>query len=335
MVYLPSCLARLVALVSTLACRGHATTLRASHISFTPGSKGIITSNVTDLLGIAVHSFQQADPTDAEILRHAWIQEKVLNGVSTLAIGTALDSFAENTVWATVLQILVVLLIAVIVIGCVASAYIYVFKLALGRAILKGVETWDRTILGVDVNMRDLEIDLFGGSIEIEELTIDNPPGWNEKHLLYAGTVIIECSIWRFFRGHHIELDRVWFKNINVNFEKRLTTSNVHDFIDVISGKKDKPPSPKPSPVSSTNHDEIRKEIHEILGELILHNIDIEDIGVTVQPAIGRLTIPTFNYEDFDKKPGGRSIPQIIEHLLLDLCHKVLHQALHDSFGLG
>lgn len=323
-----TCLACLLALLRAPTCRGHVALLRASHVNSTLSGTSAAFSNPKVLQGMLVSRIQPAAWTEGESPRHILFQRNVENGVRTLAIRMALDTVAASMVLNVVL--IAVLVLTACLCGCMGMAY--GFKRALGKAIEEGIELWDRELIGVDVCMQDLEIDLFGGSIEIEAMAIDNPPGWSEKHFLFAGTVFIECRMWKLFssRMSAIELDRVCFRNINVNFEKTLRGSNIHDLKAYISGEKEKPPSER---------EESYYKVREKMPEIILHKVEVEDVGVTiVTPGIGRIDVPDFAYDDFDADPGGRTLRGIIEHLSMCICDKGLHHALHNlqhGFGFG
>jgi len=101
----------------------------------------------------------------------------------------------------------------------------------LGKALAVGIETYDRDILGVDVEITSLKATACTGQILVEGVRILNPPGYKSPYLMQARSIIIDLSMRQLALslGKLVVVDRLQINHVDVTIEKSWTSSNVQD----------------------------------------------------------------------------------------------------------
>jgi len=84
-------------------------------------------------------------------------------------------------------------MLLIIVVLLVISIVIILF---VGQYLIKvGVETAATKALNVGVDINDLDLSIFNGTLGIDGLVIKNPPGYNYKNLLEMGNCHLKIDI--------------------------------------------------------------------------------------------------------------------------------------------
>jgi len=208
---------------------------------------------------------------------------------------------------------------AVLVLGAVLTMILNVIENAFarifGEMIEVGIEAIADEILGLDVSFGSVQVSVLRGSVHITDLKISNPPKWKQKSdcFLHANLIDVRLYLWDYVWSHsfskveHIQIDSIVFKDMNLDVEKSMWSSNVHDILAIVKGKT----KPKDDGAGKC--------------QVILHKLTIADASATV-PFLGRIVVPTIQYKDFDKDTEGKvtTLQPIVVEILKSLCEKVV-----------
>ncbi len=137
-----------------------------------------------------------------------------------------------------VLLIIVVLIILVIIM-------IYSF----GNQMLKaGIERAATKSLNVGVAIDDVDLSILGGKVKVEEIVIDNPPGYEHDKLLEIDKVRVAVSIGSFL-SDTVNIKEIVLDGIEVVVEQKGLSNNLQEVIKSIpkSKKKEETETKKPA----------------------------------------------------------------------------------------
>lgn len=208
----------------------------------------------------------------------------------------------------------------------------------LGKTIAEAIETFDKSILGVDVEIGSFSINMSEGYMDLERLIIRNPPDYNSAYLLKAEQVLVDVNMPRLIKSctNEVVIDSLVLKDIHAIMEKSLETSNMQEVLHYItSANQDDdsaapPPSP-PVPTVSSGKLSRQRTIKSKLPvgkkskdrHFMFHKVEIQDVGVTLRPSgeVGeyvRLNIEAGDvyYHDFHREVGHSALPAIFREML-------------------
>ncbi|CAE8582282.1 unnamed protein product [Polarella glacialis] len=170
----------------------------------------------------------------------------------------------------------------------------------LGALVQKIVKSYDEKKLGVKVRMDSMAVLPVSGGIEIRGLYVDNPEGYKSPYMLRADKLLVKVSMMKLMGsfGNTIDITEIDLYDVDANFEKSLTTSNINDLL-----KKLDAPATE---ATDTNDAKNKKDDPKVS----LHKISVCNIGAKVctniWPGFGpRLAVGDITYEDFEKETGG------------------------------
>ncbi len=144
------------------------------------------------------------------------------------------------------LKILYIILSAVVVLVIVVLIAITLFA---GSAIKIGVETAGTKALSVPVTLGDADLSILRGKLRLQNLVIDNPPGYQHDKLLELGDARVAVSIGSLMTDT-VNIKEIKLDGLNVVIEqKSVTGNNLRDIIKAIpTGEpKAEEPGEKPS----------------------------------------------------------------------------------------
>lgn len=81
-------------------------------------------------------------------------------------------------------------------------------------------------LLGADVRIKNINLDLFNGDLKIIGLSVGNPYGFTKKNALYIPTLIVKTNPRNIFQKP-IVLDKIVIQSPIINFELRDSSSNI------------------------------------------------------------------------------------------------------------
>lgn len=116
------------------------------------------------------------------------------------------------------------------------------FPLILGKLVEKGVEHYDRKVLGADIEIDRLSVALLSMRVELHGLKLLNPIGYTYQspYILCADRLIVDLASWRTLRSRFksIEVDCCTLDKVdfNVEYDGYILggTSNVHRVLDFV-----------------------------------------------------------------------------------------------------
>jgi hypothetical protein len=172
----------------------------------------------------------------------------------------------------------------------------------------------DTSVLGVETEIGSMNMVPREGRVEIRDLIIDNPEGYQSPFLLRAKRVLIDIDMQKLQSSSGTEVDVVEtvFEGVDVNFEGVRSKSNLSDILDRIS---------------SARHG---RRMCALYGDnegkddiaLILHKVSAKDTHVKFAAFSSNCCrtnceVADITYDNFDKEVGdsGRSPMGIVSTL--------------------
>lgn len=188
-----------------------------------------------------------------------------------------------------IVSILVVLL--VVVAGVVILAGVFG-----DRALKLGIETAATKALNVGVSVEDVSLSILGGSVELENLVINNPPGYEHEHLLELGSAKIDVDI-RSLMSDTVNIKSIMFDEVSLVIEQKdlIRTNNLQEILKSLgSGQEDKEPAEAKDKAPG-------KQLH--IDELEISNITVK---VKLLPLPGRADTITLKLDPIKMTDLGK-----------------------------
>ena len=157
-----------------------------------------------------------------------------------------------------ILQIIVITILA-LVIAAVAAVSL------LGNWILKPViETAATKALNVKVSLGSIDLSILRGQIRLENLSINNPPGYQHEKLLELKKGKVRVDI-KSLLSKTVRIKEIIFDGVNLTLEQRgISSNNLQDVISPLSAGEKKTSEP-----SGRN--------------LLINNLEISNVPVTAK----------------------------------------------------
>ena len=149
------------------------------------------------------------------------------------------------------------------------------------KALKAGIETAASKTLKVDVTLDDVSLSILAGSVELENLIIPNPEGYENPNLLEAGKAKIDVGL-KSLMSDTVEIDDMIFNDITVVIEQKGFTNNLQQILDTL-------PKPDEEPEDKTDDKEKAEK------NLLIKNLELNNITVKIKliPLPGKIdTIP-------------------------------------------
>merc|ERR1719281_1858712 len=95
------------------------------------------------------------------------------------------------------------------------------------------IESLDKAILGVDINIKSVALNICRGYVNISDLIVQNPEdqGFTSEYMMKIGHVCLNISLWRIITslGKRFEIWAVILEDVDIVYEKGgWTSSNVN-----------------------------------------------------------------------------------------------------------
>jgi len=220
----------------------------------------------------------------------------------------------------------------------------------LGQTVAAGIETFDRSLLGVDVEIGSIYPSIMYGILDVQGLVVKNPEGgkYDSEYLLQAKKVHIDIDMLRLFcsRFKHVKVEKLEFRDVDVIYEKGLKSSNIQDVLNFLAGDGKKDPEAPPEAtkaVKSVPKDEAEAEAETATPtksdvEVTLHEVKIENVGARAQmKLLGgrgiRVAIADISYRDFTEDVGTSAMDDVIVLLLKSVLKSVLANVIGKKYG--
>ncbi len=176
-------------------------------------------------------------------------------------------------------KVLKSIIIIVLVLVILVVTLIHLFG---DRALKAGIETAATKTLGVNVTIGDLSLSLLRGKLELRDLVIDNPPGYQHPELLNIGRAYIDVAVTSLL-SDTVKIEEIRFEGITMVIEQKGLTNNLKDVLNAL-------PSGQTAPKSTTDEPDTEgKKLH-------VDNLEISNVAVKVKllPIPGKADTLTF-----------------------------------------
>lgn len=170
---------------------------------------------------------------------------------------------------------------AIVVLIVVIIALIAMFG---NRALKTGIETAGSKTLNVDVTLEKISLSIFAGAVELNDLIIANPEGYQNPNLLEAGRVKVDVEL-ASLMSDTVNIEDMIFEDITIVVEQKGLTNNLQEILDSM-------------PKADEDAEPVEKEPAEEekpAKNLVIKNLELNDIQVKVKllPLPGKAdTIP-------------------------------------------
>jgi len=135
------------------------------------------------------------------------------------------------------LKALRVILLAILILVAVAVVAVNLFA---DYAVRVGIETAATKTLNVGVSVSNVDLSILGGKLALQNLLINNPPGYQHDKLLELKNAEIEVDV-KSLLSDVVNIKEIKLDGVNVVLEQRgISGNNLQDVIAAIhSGSKD------------------------------------------------------------------------------------------------
>ncbi|MBN1457598.1 MAG: AsmA family protein [Sedimentisphaerales bacterium] len=137
-------------------------------------------------------------------------------------------------------SIIIILLVLIILI-------VAIVHFAGDKALKAGIETAASKALGVDVSVGNVSLSILAGKLELKNLVISNPEGYQHPEMLKIGHGLIDVSIGSLL-DDPVKIETIKFDQIDMVLEQKGLTNNLKEVISALpSEEKTKEVSDKKS----------------------------------------------------------------------------------------
>jgi len=199
----------------------------------------------------------------------------------------------------------IVLLVVVILVIVVAVA-IHLFA---DRAVKIGIEKAGSKALNVGVKVQDVDLSILGGSIGLENLAIDNPPGYQHEKLLELKDAYVAVNI-RSLLGDVVNITDIKLAGANLVLEQKgIISNNLQDIIKSIpaAGETEQEPSGKKLHIDNLELSDItvRVKLLPVPGKLDTVTLKLKPIKMTDLGADNKLDVAALSGKILVALAGG------------------------------
>lgn len=185
----------------------------------------------------------------------------------------------------------------------------------LGALVHKMIASFDACTLGVDVKCGSMRLDASDGRIEVSDLLVGNPEGYHSAYLLSVGKAAVHVNMKKLLvsRGTDVDVDELLVDDVDVIYEKSISSSNLKDLLNSLASSEDE----------STSDGQVDYT-------LTLHRVRARNVGaklasVLTRGAGARVEVGDINCTDFDQDNGRlRRYAGVVRMLLTTLVKSVL-----------
>ncbi len=160
----------------------------------------------------------------------------------------------QKKTWLGVLFIIVVALVVLVII----SPFI------IDSVLKTGIETAIKKQLNVDASVARVHLNIGKGTIEVNNLKIGNPPGYEFKNILELGSINVTANI-RSLLTNTVEVNQVSLTDVAVVMEQKGLSSNLNDILKSM---------PEKSSAKAEEPAKKGKNVH--IASLDMKNIDVK-----------------------------------------------------------
>lgn len=173
------------------------------------------------------------------------------------------------------MKILVRLLLVLVLLVAVGAFGLMTYS---GSLIKKAVEAGGSQALGVETLLEGANLDLLGGKLELDGLSVANPPDFGREHFLALGHAEVEVSLGT-LRSDKIEAPLLLFDGVEIDLERRGKTTNYGTILENLERGESTDGGDAPAPDTGGGKTLV---IHEVILRNVKAHVDFEAGGVSL-----------------------------------------------------
>ena len=195
---------------------------------------------------------------------------------------------AKRKIKKIIIGILVGLLVLIL-------AVVLIFKLYGNQLLRTAIVTGAQKALQVDVRLESIDVKVVAGKVDLKNMEIDNPEGYNHPTFLKLGHAYMDLDV-PSLMSDTIEMDMVQLENINLVIEQKGKTNNLKEILSNLPKSESTEPEPEPEPAKEgaaknfrikgleINNIEVKAKLLPVPGRadtvtLKIKPIRLEDLG--------------------------------------------------------
>ena len=215
------------------------------------------------------------------------------------------------------------------------AVVLLVLSVALNSTIRLGVERLGPAITGTEVTIEDVDLSLFSGQGQLENLVIGNPPGFQSDHAFYLGKVQVKAdlkSIW----SDTILIQEIFIDSPEISFESTPEGSNIsiiHENIGTFAGSGGDSGSESGSRKTGQHERSQDKSFNEQkirIDQFIIKNGRVTVSTPLLKDQIITMGLPIVQIRDIGKESGGVTLKEI-SSLVYSETQKTIEQEISKS----
>jgi hypothetical protein len=121
-------------------------------------------------------------------------------------------------------KILIKILVAILIVVVVAAALVHFLG---DRALKVGIETAATKVLGVGVTVGDISLSLLKGTLDLNNLMVSNPAGYEHPNLLELGNGHVDVGVMSLL-GDTVNIEDIRLDGITVVIEQKGLSNNLN-----------------------------------------------------------------------------------------------------------
>ena len=138
-----------------------------------------------------------------------------------------------------------------------------VFKLYGNQLLRTAIVTGAQKALQVDVRLESIDLKVVNGNVDMKNMEIDNPEGYNHPTFLKLGRAYMDLNV-SSLTSDTIEMNMVQLENINLVIEQKGTTNNLKEILNNLPKSESTEPDPEPEPAEEGAGKNVRIKVLEI-----------------------------------------------------------------------
>ncbi|TYO99875.1 AsmA-like protein [Geothermobacter ehrlichii] len=201
----------------------------------------------------------------------------------------------------------VVVVLVIILAAVVAGSLFYVDSIA-----RRAIEYGGSEALGVPTTLERIDISLLGGKIELSNLKIANPPGFQSDRFLSLGSGQVAVSLGSLMKDTVI-VPAVRLAGIRIDLEQSGKKNNVQPLLARTRGAAGRGGAAAETGDGGTGR------------KFVIEHFAIEDVVVSARLGLlggssrVRLVLPKIELRDLGRKQGGMTLPELIRTVVQTL----------------
>jgi len=182
-----------------------------------------------------------------------------------------------------------------IIVVVLVAAGIHIFG---GRALKYGIETVGGNTLKVDVTVDDVSLSIIGGRLEMTDLDIANPPGYQHDKMLQIGNTRLDMNV-RSLLSDTVAIRRLDLDTVTLVIEQKdVIQNNLHEVLKSLPSA-DAEPRPENAAGKKLHIDKltisnvkVRTKLLPVPGRLDTVELTLAPIEMTDLGHDNKLTLP-------------------------------------------